>query len=359
MAYQKYSAAQTTAGLEHTLRNDFLTVLAPINAAFDELPEGYIHFLRDPDNEDTLVSVLLHHVLPAVIPSALLADREEVGTANGDFLVVSKLVDTQGKVSLKFDQAEVLLSDGLAVNGLGYALTSVLIPNNVDLPPPSDSPSDIPSDSPSDAPSDIPSDTPSDAPSSSPADGEPSVSSFPTAVPVVTSIFDIIEDDPDLSLLRQLVNVSGISESLSSIAPVTIFAPDNAAFRSIGQDLLNRIQQPEWRGHLVELLTLHVAFGELVARSLIDGRTISMLNFQEITVNVTDDAFLLQNTVFGAVRLTAVDLLAPDGVVHKLESPMLPLFVFFDLLDQYASERSFFSTVLDLVVSLSYPNAVA
>ena len=64
-------AAIEAAELENVLVNPGpLTVFAPVNAAFDALPEGTLDELLKPENKDQLIAVLTYHVVPGRVPPA-------------------------------------------------------------------------------------------------------------------------------------------------------------------------------------------------------------------------------------------------------------------------------------------------
>lgn len=117
-------AAVEAAGLVETLLGEGpFTVFAPTDEAFAQLPEGTVESLLLPENRDTLVSVLLYHVVAGRV---LAADLEtgEVETVSGAMLAVS--VSTAG-VSIN-DSAEVVAEDVFAVNGVIHVIDTVLLP---------------------------------------------------------------------------------------------------------------------------------------------------------------------------------------------------------------------------------------
>ena len=74
-------AAVQAAGLVETLSGEGpFTVLAPVNAAFDALPEGTVETLLKPENKDMLTKVLTCHVIPA---KALSTDIVSMVEADG------------------------------------------------------------------------------------------------------------------------------------------------------------------------------------------------------------------------------------------------------------------------------------
>ena len=67
-------AAIEAAGVEDAVVNvGPLTIFAPVNAAFDKLPEGTVATLLLPENKSKLAFILTNHVAPANYPDTQLA----------------------------------------------------------------------------------------------------------------------------------------------------------------------------------------------------------------------------------------------------------------------------------------------
>jgi len=86
-------AAVQAAGVEDALVNAGpLTVFAPLNTAFDKLPEGTVANLVKPENKETLTMILINHVAPANYPIKQLKKEAKKGRklymASGKYLLV-------------------------------------------------------------------------------------------------------------------------------------------------------------------------------------------------------------------------------------------------------------------------------
>jgi len=69
-----------TAGVEDALVNAGpLTVFAPVNTAFEKLPEGTVETLLKPENKAKLAFILTNHVAPANFPDTQLAKDAKKG----------------------------------------------------------------------------------------------------------------------------------------------------------------------------------------------------------------------------------------------------------------------------------------
>ena len=87
-------AAVQAAKIEHILVNAGpLTVFAPVNNAFESLPEGVLDNLLKPENINDLLSILLRHSAPGTYSIQKLKNEIKKGRklymANGDYLDLS------------------------------------------------------------------------------------------------------------------------------------------------------------------------------------------------------------------------------------------------------------------------------
>jgi uncharacterized surface protein with fasciclin (FAS1) repeats len=89
-----------------------------------------------------------------------------------------------------------------------------------------------------------------------------------SSLPTIT---DIIVDGADFSTLKTAVaSLEGLPQILQT-NEYTVFAPNNAAFAAINQDLLTRLLTPPFRDHLLDLIAYHVMSGTVTAADIIYG----------------------------------------------------------------------------------------
>lgn len=101
-------------------------------------------------------------------------------------------------------------------------------------------------------------------------------------------------------------------------ANLTVFAPTDAAFRKLGLTEGNVCKLP--KRILTEVLTYHVVGDELVASEVLASRRIQMLNGLYTFPSVRrGNAYL---NVYA--RISATDIDASNGVVHVLDSALIP-----------------------------------
>lgn len=120
-------AAIEAAGVEDAVVNvGPLTIFAPVNAAFDKLPEGTLKTLLLPENKSQLAFILTNHVAPANYPDSQLVKEAKKGRklymASGKYLVVEEKED-----GLYVGGTKILKTVQVS-NGWIHVIDNVLVP---------------------------------------------------------------------------------------------------------------------------------------------------------------------------------------------------------------------------------------
>lgn len=98
-----------------------LTVFAPTDAAFGQLPEGTIESLFMAENRDLLRTILTYHVVPGSVRSTDLA------SGNVDSVAGPPLAISVGS-GVTVNTANVVEADIEASNGVIHVIDAVLLP---------------------------------------------------------------------------------------------------------------------------------------------------------------------------------------------------------------------------------------
>jgi uncharacterized surface protein with fasciclin (FAS1) repeats len=102
------------------------TVFAPLDSAFEALPEGVVDALLIPENSDWLTEVILYHLVPGTILSTDFVSVMMVGTLEGSPVAIS----VSNETGVSVDQATVVVADIIASNGIVHAIDGVLLPSS-------------------------------------------------------------------------------------------------------------------------------------------------------------------------------------------------------------------------------------
>ncbi len=124
-SFKTLVAAVEAAGLVEKLSEEGpFTILAPTDKAFEELPNGVLDMLLEPDNKDLLIQILTYHVVPEELKFEQFRSGA-LATLNGGLAV--KLTSER----IIINNASIIQADVKADNGLIQVISRVLIPPNV------------------------------------------------------------------------------------------------------------------------------------------------------------------------------------------------------------------------------------
>ncbi len=132
------------------------------------------------------------------------------------------------------------------------------------------------------------------------------------------NIVAVAKETPELSILVEAVAAAGLVETLEESGPYTVFAPTNEAFEALGGKL-EELLEPQNKEELAEILTYHVAAGEVASGELEDGQMIETVQGEDVEIGIEGE----EVTVNGAKVLTP-DVQASNGVVHVIDEVLLP-----------------------------------
>lgn len=259
-------AVLEATGLDSTLSDSSqtFTVFAPTDAAFAALGETTINaLLRDTD---TLSSILTYHVIPGAVDAdaAIAAAGTTVETVNGANLAITLLGD-----SLLINGVSVTFTNIQASNGIIHAIDAVL---------------------------------------SVPAErGEPTANIVETAVAA-----------GDFTTLASLLTSAGLVDTLTNPdEEFTVFAPTDAAFAMLGDDVLTSLSEnPEV---LEAILLQHVVPGvtaDSITAYTLAGNDLTTASGADIPLSINTNNDRL---TFGGANVVTPDVYASNGVIHVID----------------------------------------
>lgn len=133
---------------------------------------------------------------------------------------------------------------------------------------------------------------------------------------------DIVDTAVAAGSFKTLVaalQAAGLVDTLKSKGPFTVFAPTDAAFAKLPAGTVEDLLKPENKAKLVAILTYHVVPGEVMASQVTKMKSVKTLNGESLTIKVEDGAVLVDNA-----KVTKTDILCSNGVIHVIDSVVLP-----------------------------------
>jgi uncharacterized surface protein with fasciclin (FAS1) repeats len=252
------------------------TVFAPTNDAFDALAVELLGAgktatdLLVPANKALVRTVLQYHVLDAVVLKAAIP----LGKAIDPVLAghdVFKIDAAGGKVIItdgRNRKSEITATDIKAKNGVVHLINKVILPADKNI------------------------------------------------------VETAIASAPEFSILVKAVVAAGLTETLSSPGPFTVFAPTDAAFASLIAELKTT---PEAllanKPLLVKVLTYHVVPGLVLKADVPVDVPVKTVQGETLTV---DSGFNITDQAGRKSAIIATDVLTKNGVIHVIDKVILP-----------------------------------
>lgn len=140
-----------------------------------------------------------------------------------------------------------------------------------------------------------------------------------SACPGPTNVFDdIIAVSPNHTYLEAALIQAGLDVALQNPASsLTVFAPDDAAITALVTALGTTISGLLANPLLSDILLYHVVGSQVLSTALVNGPVVT-LNGASVIIDLTSGVMVNTATV------TTADLLADNGVVHVINSVLVP-----------------------------------
>ena len=124
----------------------------------------------------------------------------------------------------------------------------------------------------------------------------------------------------DFDTLVQALGAADLVSALQEPGPFTVFAPTDAAFGKLPEDLLECLLEDDGKAALSSILLYHVASGNVSSSELMDGQEIATLNEgKTVTVSIMDSTVMIEQST-----VVTPDLFVANGVIHVLDTVLVP-----------------------------------
>lgn len=135
----------------------------------------------------------------------------------------------------------------------------------------------------------------------------------------------------DHTTLVAAVKAAGLVDTLQGKGPFTVFAPTNAAFQKLPAGTVDTLLKPENKAQLTGVLTYHVVPGNLTAQELVSRvkagggmATLKTVQGETLTVMPSGNTLAIKDKKGGTSTVTISDVMQSNGVVHVIDTVLLP-----------------------------------
>jgi transforming growth factor-beta-induced protein len=270
------AAALEATDLDEALNEEGpFTVFAPNNAAFDALLDALEFESLDEVvanlTSDGVSQLLQAHVVQDSLPADLI-QAQDYTTINDSTITIT--TDADGNVFA--NGAQVVTANIIAGNGVIHVIDSVINLPGLDM-------------------------------------GDE-----------MANAGSALGDIEELSTLNAAVDATGLTDDLDQAEQVTIFAPNNAAFQALLDELelasLDELVEALTAEGVTGVLQAHVVADSLGAAEVVaaaGGDSLATLNADEM-IGVTTDAD--GNVYVNGAQVIETDILVGNGVIHIIDS---------------------------------------
>ncbi|MGY8903379.1 MAG: fasciclin domain-containing protein [Burkholderiales bacterium] len=134
--------------------------------------------------------------------------------------------------------------------------------------------------------------------------------------PTTVSVADTIAATPDLSTLNGLVGKAGLTETLRSTGPFTVFAPSNEAFKAVPAKTMEALGKDP--ALLAAVLKFHVLPASVNAAAVKNGK-VTTVNGATVEVSKAGDFVTVEDAL-----VQKADVVASNGVIHIVDRVLTP-----------------------------------
>jgi transforming growth factor-beta-induced protein len=209
--------------LLNALQNDELTVFAPTNAAFNDIPSEVLQNLTDED----IQLIITYHLVAGTIMAEDVPAQGDVETVAGELI----LVQSDNGVTIN-GSSDVVEADIAASNGVIHGINEVLLPSDI------------------------------------------------RKALGATNIVDVAQENDGFETLLSAIESTGLTTTLQFLGPFTTFAPTDAAFANLPDGLLASLTTEQ----LTEVLLYHVIGNDITSGDLSPQQTVESLSGESLFI---------------------------------------------------------------------------
>ena len=159
-----------------------------------------------------------------------------------------------------------------------------------------------------------------------PHNAAPDISGTPAAKGFLAAntILQNASNASHLTTFVAAIRAAGLADTLQMNGPLTVFAPTNAAFGRLPAGTVDKLMTQNSHGLLAQILTYHIVAGRLETKDLTDGRKLTTIQGDELTVRCGAGKIMIVDANDQVSTIAVPDLDQSNGVIHMVDRVMVP-----------------------------------
>jgi uncharacterized surface protein with fasciclin (FAS1) repeats len=167
------------------------------------------------------------------------------------------------------------------------------------------------------------------------------------------SLIDTAVADGRFGTLKKALDVAGLTPFFQWDNKLTVFAPTDEAFAKLPEETLKSLLQPENKEQLVAVLSHHVVTGQVQLADALEARQAKTIQGAPLSFT-----FLKGKVLVNDASLIDADIVCSDGVIHVVDTVLLPPKPARETLLSTAKKAGGFSTLLAAVEAAGLTEAL-
>lgn len=132
-------------------------------------------------------------------------------------------------------------------------------------------------------------------------------------------IIDTAQAAGSFNTLITAIQAAGLTETLKSEGPFTVFAPTDEAFAQLPEGTVEDLLKPENQAKLQAVLTYHVVPGKVMAEDAVKLSSAKTVNGESFTIKQADGGVMVDDA-----NVIKTDIMASNGVIHVIDRVIMP-----------------------------------
>lgn len=138
-------------------------------------------------------------------------------------------------------------------------------------------------------------------------------------LPADKNIVETAAATEKFKLLLAAATKAGLADTLANKGPFTVFAPTDTAFKNLPEGTLESLLKPANKKKLAQILKYHVVSGRVYSEDALAAGKAKTLLGPKIKISSSGKAAKVNKA-----QLVATDIDAANGVIHVIDSVLLP-----------------------------------
>ena len=286
--FETLVAALQAAELVETLQGDGpFTVFAPTDDAFAALTEGTVEALLE--DIPALTDILLYHVVAGDVRAADVVTLESAVTVQGEAVSITVEGD-----SVRINDANVVITDIVADNGVIHVVDAVLLPPEPTMQAMQDEQAEMQEQN-----------------------EQPEQAERAEQPEQPGTIVDIAVADDRFETLVAALQAAELVETLQGDGPFTVFAPTDDAFAALPEGTVEALLEDI--PALTDILLYHVVAGDVRAADVVTLESAVTVQGEVVSITVEGDNVRINDSL-----VIITDIVAENGVIHVIDTVLVP-----------------------------------